>query len=100
MLWDGCGVKPDLQHTRFAKTVVTTSIRIGPGATDDDMIQQLDIDGSCCLAELSRQLKIRGAGRRIATRMVVGADDRTRGFANDFTKNFPWMSQSSRRRTG
>ncbi len=62
--------------------------RVGTDATDDDVIDQVDVHGFRRFAELTRELEIGGARRRITAGVIVRADHGGRGFANRLAEHF------------
>ena len=52
-------------QTGRAKTIIAAAQGIGGGATNDDMIEQGDVNGAGGFAQLSRHLEVRSAGRGI-----------------------------------
>ncbi len=66
------------------------------------MIEQPDLHRLCRVAKQPGDLQVRGAGRRIAAGMVVGADDRAGRLPDRRPEDFPRMGQGgsspSRRR--
>jgi hypothetical protein len=59
------------EHAGLAETVVAPALRIGGGPADDDVIQEVDINGLGGLAQLARDLDVGPARRGITARVVV-----------------------------
>ena len=86
-----------LKHARGAKAEVTQAGWIAFVAAEDDVIKQLDVDGLRCLTKHSRDVHVGSARRRIATRVIVGADY-TGGTSHDRgTEDFAWMGKGRSR---
>src|SRR5258708_10128322 len=84
---------PGSQHAGLPETVIAPALRVGGGAADDDVVEQLDVDGLGGFAELPRHLHVRGARRRVAAGGIVDTDNRRGavpdGFAEDLARTRP-----------
>ena len=60
-----------LQQTGFAKTIKAVTCWIGAGTTDDNVVEEIDVDGLGRFAQLACEMKIGRAGRRITAGMIV-----------------------------
>src|SRR5690242_17016984 len=88
------------QQTRITETEKTFAGGIGIGPSDNDVVEQFDVDGFGSFAKLSRHVHVRCARRGIATGVVVRADDARGGFADGGAKNLARVRERGGGRTG
>lgn len=67
--------------------------RVGFAASDNDVVEEVDVDGFGRIPEKSSHLQVRSAGRGVAARMIVRADNGNRGFANSGAEDFARMRE-------
>src|SRR5258708_21186982 len=86
---------PGSQHAGLPETVIAPARRVGGGAADDDVVEQLDVDGLGGFAELPRHLHVRGARRRVAAGVIVDTDNRGGAVPDGFAEDLARMGQAA-----
>lgn len=64
-----------LEGARRPERVVTCRSRIGLPPTDDQMVDEADVDSRCGISQRTSDLYILGTGAGIPTGMIVNTDD-------------------------
>ena len=85
-----------LQQSGLAEAVIAPTLGVGGRHANDEVIEEIDIDGFGRFAELAGHLHIGRAGGGIAAGVVVGTDDRGRAVADGLAKDFARMGQAAR----
>ncbi len=62
---------PASDDSRLPEAVEAHAAGVGGGSAEDDVIDQLDVDGARGVAELARDLSVGGARRRVAAGVIV-----------------------------
>lgn len=83
-----------LEEAGFAEAVPAAAGGVGVGVAEDDVVEELDLDGVGGGGELAGDLEVGGAGLRVAGGVVVGDDDAGGGASDGFAEDFARVAEA------